>query len=654
MPEGILTRLRTVLLTRFPRWGLVVVLIALVDLAVRWRLVLLWTPEELGLYAASVIYALLWLRLAHWGLTGLWSGARWAFWIAVLALQGALTFMAIAHFDHYAYFGVAPELLSFTELLSAPDDTLRAIKSGLTPLTVTLLFALTAAVGWTWRWGQGNGGPGNGGKSKWGQGPRPRWKQVAIVAGSAVLLTPPIYNNVSQGRGSFLPSVNFIFLAARAGQAYLAGERFLYLPVANRNQLPRLDRPQPYNVLFILSESLREQNMGYAGYARETTPYQRALFERYPGQSFAFLHCYASSIRTNPSVPSVISGVHPLEFPEKLIRSPLIYKYGKVFPGTRTFVLSAQSYSDYNYVNFFRSPLLDDLVYQENSGNPAFGWDGMDDVALMPFLKRNLDAAAGGRFFGMLHLNGTHFPYLAPDPFQKWNKREKFDDYDNSILYQDYILHLVLDELERRNLLSSTIVLFAADHSEAFGEHGRSGHAHGYPYEEMTHVPAWLLLPKPLAERYGAALRVNTRRNVSNLDWVPTLVDLLGLNENAEIRAITQDLWGRSLLTPADPERVFAVQNDRIRALSLEGFGLIRGSQQFLYHPSGGIRLYDLVKDPQSRVDLWPGLPAVERMRWREATRPQPEMYSEFTGAVAAGERQGIGAPTASAAAPAR
>lgn len=638
MPDRILTRLRSM------RWGMVVVLIALVDLAVRWRLVLLWTPEELGLYAASVIYALVWLRLTHWGLAGLWAKARWAFWIAVLALQGVLTFMVMVHFDHYAYFGVAPELLSFTELLSAPDDTLRAIKSGFTPLNVTLLFALTVAVAWTWRWGQGN----------LRQGERPRWKRVAIVAGSALLLTPPFYNNVSQGRGSFLPSVNFTFLAARAGQAYLAGERFLHLPIANRNQIPQLGRPQPYNVLFILSESLRQQNMGYAGYARDNTPYQRALFEQYPGRSFVFLHCYSSSIRTNPSVPSVITGVHPLEFPEKLIRSPLIYKYGKAFPGTRTFVLSAQSYSDYNYVNFFRSPLLDDLVYQENSGNPAFGWDGMDDVALMPFLKRNLDAAAGGHFFGMLHLNGTHFPYLAPDSFQKWKKREKFDDYDNSILYQDYILRLVLDELARRNLMDNTIVLFAADHSEAFGEHGRFGHAHGYPYEEMTHVPAWLILPKALAERYGSALRVNTRRNVSNLDWVPTLVDLLGMNENAEIRAITQELWGRSLLTPADPERVFAVQNDRVRALSLEGFGLIRGSQQFLFHPSGGIQLYDLVKDPQSRTNLWPSLPAAERMRWREATRPQPEFYSEFTGAVAAAERQGIGAPTASAAAPAR
>lgn len=622
-------------------------LIAVVDLVLRWRQAVLWTPAEFVLYALSVAYALLWLRLVHWALAGLWERTRWAFWTAVLALQGVLTFELVLHFNHYMYFGIAPELLSFTELFSAPDDTLRAVRSGFTPVNLALLFGLTLAFGWTWRFGQPPADPAGSGKKR---GAKPGWKRVAIAGGLTLVLTPPFFNNVYQGRGNFLPSVNFTFLMVRAAHVQLTGEHLLFLPVANRNQLPRVDRAQPYNVLFLLGESMRYSNVSYDGYARDTTPYEREFLARFPRQSFVFHRAYTSTIRTNPSVPSVISGVHPLEFPEKLIRSPLLYKYGKVFPGTRTFVLSAQSYSDYNYVNFFRSPLLDDLVYQENSGKPAFSWDGMDDAELLPFLKRNLDAAGNGRFFGVLHLNGTHFPYLAPSPFQPWKEGGTFDDYDNSIFYLDRTLHFVLDELERRNLLENTVILSTSDHGEAFGEHGRSGHAHGYPYEELTHIPAWLYLPRPLAEKYGDALRVNTNRNVSNLDWVPTLVDLLGLGEVPEIRAIMADLLGTSLLKPVDPARVLAVQNDRVRALKVEGFGLIQGTYRFLYHPSGGVRLFDLATDPQSHTDLWVTKAAAEGDRWREVTMPFPELRAQVDGAITATQRMRGAAQTAVAA----
>jgi glucan phosphoethanolaminetransferase (alkaline phosphatase superfamily) len=607
------------------RWGGLVLAIAAIDLGVRWRQVVTWSGIEAGMYAASVLYALLWLRAAHWILYPLWRRSRAAYWTVAAILQALLVFMVVVHFNHYSYFGVPPELLSFVEMLSQPDDSWRAVQSALTPLNLTLLVGLT--VGFTWMW-------------KVGQQPPPRTRRGALSLGLAILLTPVFFNNVYQGRGNFLPSVNFTFLALRAGEAYAHGERFAYLPVANRNQLPALDRPQPYNVLWMVGESLRNASVEYAGYPRDNTPYQKAFFAKYAARSFVFEHCYTATIRTNPSVPSIVSGVHPLEFPDKLMRTPLVYKYAKAFSGTRTFVLSAQSYSDYNFVNFFQSPLLDDLVYQENSGNPAFSWDGMDDTDLVPFLTRDLDAAGGGAFFGILHLNGTHFPYYATDAFDKWKKGEKLDDYDNAILYQDYNIHLYLDLLEKRGLLDHTIVLFASDHGEAFGEHGRFGHAHGYPYEEVTHVAAWMLLPPELASRFGTALRVNVQRNVSNLDWVPTVVDLLGLDANPEIRAITSELMGRSLLTPVDPERVLPVQNGSTKALSQEGFGVIRGTRQFLYHPSSGIRLYDIATDPDSRKNLWPSLSPAARAEWRQVTAGIPVVKNEVDRAITLQDQQ--------------
>jgi glucan phosphoethanolaminetransferase (alkaline phosphatase superfamily) len=610
-------------------WGWVVPLIAAADILVRWRQALLWNPVEWVAYAASIVYVLLLLRVGHWAFGTVRRRATWVTWLGSLVVQGLLAFVLVTHFQHYLYFGVPPEVQSFTIVFDAPTEAWRAVSSQLSWLNIALLSALTLGLAFTWRAGVYH---------------PPRGRNAALAAGVVVLLTPGLFRNVYEGRGNFLPSVNFTFMAARATQSYANGEQFHFLPVANRNQLPKIGRTQPYNVIFFLGESLRNSNVGYAGYPRDNKPFQQALFERFPAQSFVFRHCYSSTIRTNPSVPSTLSGLHPMEFRDKLIQTPLMYKYGKVFSSTRTFVLSSQSYSDYNYVNFFRSPLLDDLIYQENSGHPAFTWDGMDDAALMPFLQRNLDAAHAGQphgeqFFGIVHLNNTHYPYLVPDAFRKWHDESKVDSYDNSILYQDSTLGQIFKELEQRHLLDNTILIYASDHGEGFGEHGRYGHAHGYPYDEMDHIAAWMYLPQPLAAQYGEALRTNTQRNVSNLDWVPTLLELLGLSTVPEIQQITAGMMGQSLLKPVNPQRVLAVQNDSDRALSQEGFGVIQGTRQFLFHPSAGIRVFDIATDPNSTTDLWPTLTPKDRAAWQTVAAGMPVVEAEVTGAIALQEK---------------
>ena len=81
---------------------------------------------------------------------------------------------------------------------------------------------------------------------------------------------------------------------------------------------------------------------------------------------------------------------------------------------------------------------------------------------------------------------------------------------------------MLLDALERQDLLQRTLVVIAADHGEAFLEHGREGHAQDL-HGEVTHVPL-ILLPPFLLE---PGIRV--RATVSNADLWPTLLDLLGL-----------------------------------------------------------------------------------------------------------------------------
>ena len=81
---------------------------------------------------------------------------------------------------------------------------------------------------------------------------------------------------------------------------------------------------------------------------------------------------------------------------------------------------------------------------------------------------------------------------------------------------------MLVDELERLDLLKRTIVVIAADHGEAFLEHGREGHAQDL-HNEVSHVPLIILPPFLLDPG------VRVRETVSNADIWPTLLDLVGL-----------------------------------------------------------------------------------------------------------------------------
>src|SRR5258705_11354817 len=96
------------------------------------------------------------------------------------------------------------------------------------------------------------------------------------------------------------------------------------------------------------------------------------------------------------------------------------------------------------------------------------------------------------------------------------------DIYDQSIHWVDHLIGALFDELERLDLLSRTIVVIAADHGEAFLEHGREGHAQDL-YGEVTHVPL-IIIPPFLLE---PGVRVHA--TVSNADLWPTLLELVGL-----------------------------------------------------------------------------------------------------------------------------
>jgi arylsulfatase A-like enzyme len=86
----------------------------------------------------------------------------------------------------------------------------------------------------------------------------------------------------------------------------------------------------------------------------------------------------------------------------------------------------------------------------------------------------------------------------------------------------------IIKALEQRKLLKKTIIVFTADHGEAFMEHGHLGHGHRF-YETLVHIPLIFMGPGiPPGKREKAI--------VSQLDLMPTLKDLAGIQYSHQMQ----------------------------------------------------------------------------------------------------------------------
>jgi len=156
-------------------------------------------------------------------------------------------------------------------------------------------------------------------------------------------------------------------------------------------------------------------------------------------------------------------------------------------------------------------------VHRETrSDDPIAGTDEDLTIAATSFLEQY----GAQRFFLYLHYMDVH-QYVYDESSAQFGTSYA-DIYDQSIHWVDRLIGVLFDALERQKLLARTIVVIAADHGEAFLEHGREGHAQDL-HEEVTHVPL-IVLPPFLLEP-----GVRVKETVSNADIWPTLLDLLGL-----------------------------------------------------------------------------------------------------------------------------
>ena len=87
----------------------------------------------------------------------------------------------------------------------------------------------------------------------------------------------------------------------------------------------------------------------------------------------------------------------------------------------------------------------------------------------------------------------------------------------------------LLQALKELDMEEDTIVVFTSDHGEMFGAHGRRNK--NIFYDEAARIPFLMRVPKYSAKKSGAP--------ISNVDFMPTLLELLGVPVPADVEGMS-------------------------------------------------------------------------------------------------------------------
>ena len=303
------------------------------------------------------------------------------------------------------------------------------------------------------------------------------------------------------------------------------------------------------NVLLVTLDTTRADHFGYAGYEDAQTPRLDA-FAR--DRAVRFDNAISAIPLTLPSHTTIMTGTYPVHHGVHdndgfvvddgvttlaEILGDAGYSTGAVvasFPLDSQFNLD-QGFDDYN--DDYRQDWTDDEIGARTVF--AFGFIERKADQVSEAAQRWLDEHGDERFFLWAHYFDPHQAYEPPSPYDSLFASAL---YDGEIAFMDEGFGTLLDALDAKGLLDTTIIVVVGDHGESLDQHGEPTHA-AYIYDTTVRIP--LLIAAPGSQQ---ATGESVKRQVRTIDIAPTILDLLGLPVHA-------DMQGSSLVSELrDPE----------------------------------------------------------------------------------------------------
>jgi len=272
------------------------------------------------------------------------------------------------------------------------------------------------------------------------------------------------------------------------------------------------------HILLISLETLRRDHLRVHGYRRDVAPHLDALARH----GVCFTDAVANCGWTLPQNITLHTGLYPLTHDLTLLREhqhPLAAEHVTLAEhlkaqGYRTFagVNQRNPYSAHERYGFARG-------FDEHEPGAEYNqhMEWTEDFVLSR-LRDNCDSAP---CLVYAHVNDTHEPWDAPQPWRTMWGPSYHNLYEGDITYTDHYFGRIFAGLRDLGIYDDTLVVVFGDHGTEFWEHGFVEKKVNL-YNEILHVPLILSCPSRL----------------------PAGLAVPGLCESAQVAATITDIAG--------------------------------------------------------------------------------------------------------------
>ena len=315
-----------------------------------------------------------------------------------------------------------------------------------------------------------------------------------------------------------------------------------------------LDAPEVY--VMVVGETARAHNFSLYGYPRDTNP----LLSKTQGIK-AFPNVTTQSNTTHKSVPMLLSAASAEDFERLFHEKGILAAFKEA--GFHTVFISNQL-PNHSFIDFLGEQADEHYFLKKEDALQGNHYDE-DLLQKLDEILPKADASSSAHYhyryrklFVVLHSYGSHFnyqeryprsfAYFKPDSRSEAkpeNRRDLLNAYDNTIRYTDYILHGIIERLQKWEGVQTktdgvydqptSAMLYTSDHGENIFDDDRHLFLHAAPkasdYE--LHVPFIIWTSEGFSNQYPDILKAlgeNRSKQVqSSLSAFHTMLGIGGI-----------------------------------------------------------------------------------------------------------------------------
>lgn len=312
--------------------------------------------------------------------------------------------------------------------------------------------------------------------------------------------------------------------------------------------------PEVY--VMVVGETARAHNFSLYGYPRNTNP----LLSKTPGIK-AFPNVTTQSNTTHKSVPMLLSAASAEDFERLFHEKGILAAFKEA--GFHTVFISNQL-PNHSFIDFLGEQADEHYFLKKEDALQGNHYDE-DLLQKLDEILPKADASSSAHYhyryrklFVVLHSYGSHFnyqeryprsfAYFKPDSRSEAkpeNRRDLLNAYDNTIRYTDYILHGIIERLQKWEGIQTktdgvydqptSAMLYTSDHGENIFDDDRHLFLHAAPkasdYE--LHVPFIIWTSVGFSKQYPDILKAlgenRTKQVQSSLSTFHTMLGIGGI-----------------------------------------------------------------------------------------------------------------------------